>query len=340
MPASMSGRPHGAGTSRGPAGPHLGFAPGALAALLIVAATALPARAGDSLVITNYGISAVSLPWGVALEKGFIKQNGVEIDGIIGSAGGGTTIRNFLASKLPVGQSSVSAAVAAIQQGLDIVLIYSPVNNAGGLSWVAPTASPFNTLADLKGQKIAFSNPRSTTEMTMRTILAKTGLSKDIEMIASGGIPAGLTLLNQGAVAAAPIDQLALLPAGKFKAVAAVNDYLPSLTWEIGITTRAFAAAHPETVRGLTRAWRQAVEYVYANPAEAAKVYAKVFETNEEVANKIVPELLASHFFSAGKFNPEGLATMLDGMKLVGALKGTFEVEKSIDKSFLDEGLR
>jgi NitT/TauT family transport system substrate-binding protein len=316
-------------------------APRALAALALLApAMAHPARAADSLVITNYGISAVSLPWAVALQKGFIKANGVEIDGILGSSGGGTTIRNFLASKLPVGQSAVSAAVAAIQQGLDIVLIYSPVNNAGGLAWVAPVQSPFNTLADLKGHKVAFSNPRSTTEMVMRTMLARNGLAKDVEMVPSGGIPAGLTLLNQGAVAAAPIDQPALMPPGKFKTVAAVNDYIPSLTWEIGITTRAFAAAHPDTVRGLVRAWRQAVEDVYAHPADAVKIYAKVFETNEEVAGKIVPQLIASHFFSPGKFNKEGLDAMLDGMKLVGALKEQFDVEKVIDRSFLPEDLR
>ena len=53
----------------------------ALTGVLALAGTAAttPARAGDTLTITNYGISGVSLPWAVAQEKGFIKQNGVEI---------------------------------------------------------------------------------------------------------------------------------------------------------------------------------------------------------------------------------------------------------------------
>ncbi len=312
-----------------------------LAGLAALAAIAIgPARAADSLVITNYGISAASLPWAVALEKGFIKQNGVEIDGIVGSSGGGTTIRNFMASKLPVGQVAVSAAVAAVQQGLDIVLVYSPVNNAGGLSWVAPASSPVNRLEDLKGQKISFSNPRSTTEMVMRMILKKAGLTNDVQMIPSGGIPAGMTLLSQGAVAAAAFDQPALLPPGKFKTVVAVNDHLPQLTWEIGVTTRAFANAHPDTVRALVRAWRQSVDYVYANPTEAAKIYAKVFETNEEVAGRVVPWLLASKFFSPGNFNKTGLDAMLESMQLVGALDKAFDPARVIDKSFLPEDLR
>jgi len=176
--------------------------------------------------------------------------------------------------------------------------------------------------------------------MVMRTILKKSGLANDVEMIASGGIPAGLTLLNQGAVAAAPIDQPALMPPGKFKTVVAVNDYLPSLTWEIGITTRAFAAARPDVVRGLVRAWRQAVDDVYAHPADAVKIYAKAFETNEQVAGRIVPQLIAAHFFSPGTFNRQGLDAMLDAMKLVGALKGEFDVAKVIDLSFLPEDLR
>lgn len=307
---------------------------------LLVLVAMMPARAADSLVITNYGISAVSLPWAVALEKGFIRQNSVEIDGIVGSSGGGTTIRNFMASKLPVGQVAVSAAVAAVQQGLDIVFVYSPVNNAGGLSWVAPASSAVNRLEDLKGQKISFSNPRSTTEMMIRMILRKTGMSNDVQLIPSGGIPAGMTLLSQGAVAAAAFDQPLLLPPGKFKTVVAVNDHLPEVTWEIGITTRAFANAHPDTVRALARAWRQAVDYVYANPAEAAKIYAKVFETSEEIAGRVVPQLVASHFFSPGSFNKTGLDAMLESMQLVGALDKAFDPGRVIDKSFLPEDLR
>lgn len=309
-------------------------------AALVAVSTISPALAGDTLAITNYGISGVSLPWAVAQEKGFIKQNGVQIDGIIGSHGGGTSIRNFMASKLQVGQVAVSAAVGAIQHGIPLVLIYSPVNNAGGLSWMVKKDSPLKTIKDLKGKKAAFSNPRSTTEMMLRMVLKRNGMDKDVTIMPTGGIAAGLTLLGQGAVDAAPVDEPLLMPADKYRVLFHVNQYLPNLTWEIGVTTPEYAKAHPETVRGLILAWRQAVKYVYAHPDEAETIYAKVFNAKPENAKKIVQELIGSHYYSEGAFNVEGLDTMLEGMKVVGALTSPFDASKHIDKTFLPKDLQ
>lgn len=304
------------------------------------AVAATPAQAGNTLTITNYGISGVSLPWAVAQEKGFIKQNGVNIDGIIGSHGGGTSIRNMMASDLPMGQTAVTAAVGAIQSGIDLIFVYSPVTNAGGLAWMVKKDSPVKTIADLKGKKASFSNPRSTTEMMLRMALKKNNLTNDVQAIPSGGIGAGLTLLGQGAIAAAPVDQPSLMDPAKYRTLFMVNQYLPHLTWEIGVVTRAYANAHPDTVRGLIRAWRQSVQYVYAHPDEAEAIYAKVFHTSVDKAKKIVPELLASHYYSEGGFDMEGLNTMIDGMKLVGSLKKPFDLAKAIDKSYLPKDLQ
>jgi NitT/TauT family transport system substrate-binding protein len=313
-----------------------------ISAFVLSTAFVLPSavRANDSLAITNYGISAVSLPWAVALEKGFIKQNGIAIDGIVGSNGGGTTVRNFMASSLPVGVVAVSAAVAAVQTGLDVKFIFSPVNNIGEMGWVAPAGSPVKTIQDLKGKKASFNNPRSTTEMVLRMSLAKAGLTKDVELIASGGQSSGLTLLSQGIVAAANMDEPGIAPPGKYQTIFTVNEYLPNITWEIGITTAEFAKSHPDIVRGLIRAWRQGVDYVYANQDDAAKIYAKLFETSPENAAKIIPTLAQSHYWSPGGFNKDGLQTMLDAMKLVGALDKPFDPVAVIDTSFLPEDLR
>ena len=310
-----------------------------LSALLAVC-VAVPARAGDTLTITNYGIPGVSLPWAVAQEKGFIKKNGVQIDGIIGSHGGGTSIRNFMASKLQVGQVAVSAAVGAINHGIPLIFIYSPVNNAGGLSWMVKADSSIKSMKDMKGKTASFSNPRSTTEMMLRMALQRSGMEKEVKIMPSGGVSAGLTLLSQGAVDAAPVDEPPLMDPAKYRVLFHVNQFLPHLTWEIGVTTPEYAKAHPDTVRGLIRAWREAVKYVYANPEEAEKVYARVFNTKMENAKKIVPELLELHYYSEGNFNKEGLDTMLNGMKLVGAIKTPFDVDKYIEKSFLPKDLQ
>ena len=61
--------------------------------LAVVVATA----GAEELAIGNYGVSANGMPFGVALAKGYFKDEGIDVTGLISSAGGGTSLRNMLA---------------------------------------------------------------------------------------------------------------------------------------------------------------------------------------------------------------------------------------------------
>src|SRR5256885_14798938 len=51
----------------------------------------------EEIAVGNYGVSANGMPFGVALVKGYFKDEGLNITGLISSAGGGTSLRNMLA---------------------------------------------------------------------------------------------------------------------------------------------------------------------------------------------------------------------------------------------------
>src|SRR6185295_1247962 len=53
--------------------------------------------AAEELAVGNYGVSANGMPFGVAMAKGYFKDEGINITGLISSAGGGTSLRNMLA---------------------------------------------------------------------------------------------------------------------------------------------------------------------------------------------------------------------------------------------------
>ena len=82
----------------------------AIAAAAMLASQA-PARA-EEISVTQWGASMYGAPYAVAMEKGLFKQAGIDITGIIGSGGGGTTVRNILASTTPYGEVAVSAALS------------------------------------------------------------------------------------------------------------------------------------------------------------------------------------------------------------------------------------
>src|SRR5438876_10412648 len=77
--------------------------------------------AGEEIAVGNYGVSANGMPFGVALVKGYLKDEGRNITGLISSAGGGTSLRNMLAGGgVPYGEVNPGAVGSAIHAGADI----------------------------------------------------------------------------------------------------------------------------------------------------------------------------------------------------------------------------
>src|SRR4029079_17026816 len=120
-----------------------------------------PARALD-LAVSQYARITATLPWAVAMEKGYFTEEGVKIDNIISGLGGGTTLRNMLASDLPYGEVATSAALAAIKAGLDVVIVNSASSHIGEIALVADPKSGIQTMPDLAGKKAGFTAPKST----------------------------------------------------------------------------------------------------------------------------------------------------------------------------------
>ena len=58
----------------------------------------------EQIAVGNYAVSANGMPYAVALEKKFFEAEGIKVDGIISSAGGGTSLRNMLAGGVPYGE--------------------------------------------------------------------------------------------------------------------------------------------------------------------------------------------------------------------------------------------
>lgn len=295
-----------------------------------------PAGAADRISIGQYGINVETLPWAISLEKGILAKDGVDIDGFIGANGGGTSVRNMMASSVPVAQMAPAAMVAALNSGLPVKIVWGAVNNIGDLSWVVRKDSPYKTLADLKGQKIGFTQPQSTTEMVLRQILVKQKLIDGVTIVATGGIASGIVAVDQGAIAAAPVEEAALLKNPEnYRVLFRVSDYLPDLVFSVGVTTTDFAKTHPDYIRRLMKAHKDAVDYMEAHPDDAVAVYQKVWNSTDQTIAQIIPRLIKSHYWSSNAINMPGLQTMLDAMLLVGAIDKAIDAKTLVDPEFL-----
>jgi ABC-type nitrate/sulfonate/bicarbonate transport system substrate-binding protein len=106
------------------------------------------------------------------------------------------------------------------------------------------------------------------------------------------------------------------------------------------VTTKEFAVKNPETLRKILKVHRKAVEFVYANREETARIYAKVWEVSAAEANAILPKYYEWQHWSRGDFSKDGLSAVVDGLMTVGDLKEPFDWSRLIDQGLLDDDLR
>jgi NitT/TauT family transport system substrate-binding protein len=321
----------------------------AWAALLVLgAATAGSWPAGaQQIAVGNFGVSANGMPFAVAMDKGYFREEGINVTGIITSAGGGTSLRNMLAGGVPYGEVNPGVVIAAIQQGADLRIISDNVLTVAEFVWAVRPDSPIRTLADLRGRKIGYTNPRSTSQALAQMIAQRGGLRpSDVELVRTGGFGEGVTALATGLIDVAPIPEPLWAQHGhRFRAIATASEVLPPLANVVGVTTANMAAEQGNFIRAVIRARRRAVEFMHQNPDEAGDIVARHYNLSPEVARAAVRNLTSSRtqgveYWGSGQFNMDGLRRMIEVQQGLGALGPNVDLDRIVDTQFLPEDIR
>jgi NitT/TauT family transport system substrate-binding protein len=295
----------------------------------------------EEIVITLWGTGMFGAPYAVGMEKGYFKEAGIDLTDIAGGTGGGSVVRNVLASALPFGEVATSAAIAAHKQGLPIIIV-----GAGGRSfdnvWVAMPNSSISSIHDLVGKRVSYTNPKSISDLFLQMLLTKNGVDPGkVTRVSAGGYGPGLTLLENGGVDLAPVTEpLRTMTKNKYKPIFSAKDNIPPIISAGPIVTRDFAGKNPGKIRALLLGRRRGVDFIYANPTEAGKIVAKAYKISEDVAVEAVSAMAKAGQWSTGEIDLSEYNNMADGMRLTGELTGQVDWKALIDTSFLPDDLR
>lgn len=315
-----------------------------LAAATLVLAAVLPARAGEGIPITHYGNGLYGMPFAVALAKGYFKEAGLDIDGIITAPGGGTAVRNVLANSLPYGEAGILPILAAKNAGNDVVIVNASVDSAADAVFVGRLDGTASSIQDLVGRKVAITQPKSGSEFMLKMALSNAGIDlAKVQLVTAGGVNEGIQLLRNGSVNTAILGEpLYSREASKYKVVVDLAKHIPALAQTVGFTTRDYASKNAGKIRAIIAARRRAVDDIYADPKAAAKLIAKAYErVPEALIEQVVVRMAAQKYWSRGDFTKEGLAANVKGLQLVDVIKvDKVDWNAIIDQSYLPADLR
>lgn len=278
----------------------LGWMKGRLVAgiTIAMALTVLPAAAQDKVKVGVFPVSS-SLPYFVALERGFFKEQNIETE-MVRLIGGPPNIAAMITNQID------AAAVLVTIEGMNAnlkkpgVAMYISLNSQNAKyemeQFVIRKGFKATSLKDLKGAKI-MSAPGPANVTMAKAALAAAGLKEGdytidqldmgqhVNAMTAGTFDAGYTLepnasvmRKLGVATTLEVGVIAKYVLGNPNADAYVGG---------GALTTDFITNRPDVAKRYTAAWAKAVDFINKNPAEARKHLLKNTFTPPEVVDTV-----------------------------------------------------
>jgi NitT/TauT family transport system substrate-binding protein len=314
------------------------------AAAVMALGAVMPGRAiaQDKVSVGVFPISS-SLPYFVALERGFFKEQNIEPE-MTKLMGGPPNVAAMMTNQIEV------AAVLVTLEGLNAdvkkpgVAMYIGMHSQTKVwkmeQFVVRNGFKAETIADLKGAKL-MSAPGPANLNTAKAILAKNGLKEGdytidqldmgqhVNAMTAGTFDAGYTLEPSASM---------MIKSGVARSLEAgvISKYIlgdeAANAYAAGCAmTSDFIQKRPDVAKRFAAAWRKAIDYINANPEEARKYLAKNTFTPDNVVDT-VPML---GYIMVGDMTPKQLGELqkfADFGNSIGVVPEKLDVTKVLQK--------
>jgi NitT/TauT family transport system substrate-binding protein len=299
-------------------------------------------RAQDKVAVGLFPVSS-SLPYFVALERGFFKEENIEPE-MTKLMGGPPNVAAMMTNQIEV------SAVLVTLEGLNAnvkkpgVAKYIALNSQTKVwkmeQFVVRNGFPANSIADLKGAKL-LSAPGPANLNTAKAILAKNGLKEGdytidqldmgqhVNAMTAGTFDGGYTLEpNASMMIKAGVARS--LEAGVISKYILGSDTADAYAAGCAMTSD-FIEKRPEVAKRFAAAWAKAIAFINANPDEARKYLAK----NTFTPDNVVDMVSMLGYVMAGDMKPQQLGdlqALADFGTSIGVVPEKVDVTKFLQK--------
>jgi NitT/TauT family transport system substrate-binding protein len=281
-------------------------------------------------------------PLWIASKMGFFDKQGLDVDLVVIRASD-VGIQALAGGSLEIAGSASDASIAAVEKGLDLVIIGGIIN---GLTQSIMAAKKFKTYNDLRGATFGAISLTSGVTFALRQVLKVKGLEypRDYKLLVIGGSPQTYAALTAGSIDAAALS-LPLNYAAEeqgFNEIGRFVDVIPNYQLAALSTKRSWAEKNRPVLVRVMRAMAQTMRWIHQNREAAVDYLAKEMNLKREHARR------GWEFYTSTRmWHPDGDLNV-DGLQVVTQIyweqtqaKGPVPSgAKYVDQSYLREALK
>jgi ABC-type nitrate/sulfonate/bicarbonate transport system substrate-binding protein len=281
-------------------------------------------------------------PLWIASKMGFFAREGLDVDLVVIRASD-VGIQALAGGSLEIAGSAADAPIAAIEKGLDLVIVGGIIN---GLTQSIMAAKKFKTYNDLRGATFGAISLTSGVTFALRQVLKVKGLEypRDYKLLVIGGTPQTYAALTAGAIDAAALSLPVNYAAEEqgFNEIGRFVDVIPNYQLAALSAKRSWAEKNRGVLVRVMKSMAQTMRWIHQNKEPAVDYLAKEMNLKREHARR------GWEFYTASKmWHPDGDLN-LDGLQVVTQIyweqtqsKGAVpSAAKYVDQNYLREALK
>ncbi|HUR72594.1 MAG TPA: ABC transporter substrate-binding protein [Candidatus Limnocylindrales bacterium] len=281
-------------------------------------------------------------PLWIASRMGFFDRQGLDVDLVVIRASD-IGIQALAGGSLEIAGSSADAPIAAVEKGLDLVIVGGIIN---GLTQSIMAAKKFKTYNDLRGATFGAISLTSGVTFALRQVLKLKGLEypRDYKLLVIGGTPQTYAALVAGSIDAAALSLPVNYAAEEqgFNEIGRFVDIMPNYQLAALSVQRSWGEKHRPVLVRVMRAMAQTMRWIHQNKEPAANYLAKEMNLKPDHARRGWEFYTTTKMWHPdGDLNLEGLQNVTQIFWEQSQAKGAVpNAAKYVDQSYLRAALK
>jgi NitT/TauT family transport system substrate-binding protein len=273
----------------------------------------------------------------VAKAKGFYKDEGITETKILAFRGNAPTVQALAAGTIDVAVASLHGLINTIKSGQKFKGIWAGYTMTFFEWFTQP--NKYKSMADTKGGSFGVSRYGSLTDSLTRYVLRKGGLNpeKDVKILQSGRNPTILAALQSGRLDVGILSipwNFRATEEGMVRLMNQRDDIAPDYPTHIVYAKEDFIAKNPNLIKAYLRATGKAMDWIKANPDEAATLMSKELKFKPEHCRPTI-DYIKDGWYADGRLPEDGMKVFWEITIAIGDAESPWPMSKWLDDSFL-----